>query len=137
MGEVFPSFCGAVSAVEHRQHRHGLLLQHTSRNTFEIWPVVSSYMRKRFEHWSAHTKLGHNAVSSTAMFVVKTSLLNNCKAIDTKHAERCWCNRMAASNPCCLKQVVPSNEPAEALHTARKNKHAQPTVELFMHTGPN
>ena len=57
--------------------------EHTSRNTFEILPVVSSYMRIRFEHWSAHSKLGHDAMSSTAMSVAKTCPLNTCKAIDT------------------------------------------------------
>ena len=76
----------------------------TSRNTFEIWPVVSSNMRIRFEHWSAHAKLGHNAVSSTAMFVAKTYLLNTCKPIDMKRVRACWRDRMAASDPCCLKQ---------------------------------
>ena len=73
---------GSMSAVAHRQVVMDCEKQ-TSRNTFEIWPVVSSYMRIRFEHWSAHAKLGHNAVSSTAKFVVKTCLLNTCKAIDT------------------------------------------------------
>ena len=96
---------GSVSAVAHCQVVFDCD-EHTSRNTIEIWPVVSSYMRKRFEHWSAHAKHGHNAVSSTAMFVVKTCLLNTCKAIDTKHAGTCWCNRMAASNPCFLKLFV-------------------------------
>ena len=78
----------------------------TVRNRLHGTLLRSSYMRKRFEHWSAHAKLGHNAVSSTAIFVVKTCLLNTCKAIDTKHAETCRCNRMPASNPCFLKLIV-------------------------------
>ena len=112
---------GGVSAVEHRQ----VVMdcdEHTSRNTFEIWPVVSSYMRKRFEHWSAHAKLGHNAVSSTAMFVAKTCLLNTCKAIEMKQAGTCWRNRVATSNPCCLKLIAPSSGASEPLRTAKKRK---------------
>ena len=75
---------GSVSAVAHRQ----VVMdcdEHTSRDAFEIWPVVFSFMRIRFEHWSAtrNQHLGHDAMSSTAMFVVKTCLLNTCKAIDT------------------------------------------------------
>ena len=70
------------------------------------------------------------------MFVVKTCLLSTCNAIDMKEAGTCWRNRMAASSPCCLKQVVPSNGASEALRTARKNKPAQPTAELYKHTGP-
>ena len=54
-----------------------------------------------------------------------------------KQAGTCWRKRMAASNPCCLKQVVPSNGAPEALHTARKNKPVQHTAELYQHTGPN
>ena len=38
---------------------------------------------------------------------------------------------------CCLRLVVPSNGASEAVHTAKRNKAAQPTAELYQHTGAN